>query len=188
MHKVLERQDLRVIASPMRRQILEALAEPDSAVNLARRLGMSRQRIGYHMRELEKADFLELTRTRRRRGCTERLYRARQTTYLMEPDIPAAGEAQDRFSWAALVQLAGRVLRELAELSKRADDTSKRLPTMSLETTVAFANPADRKAFAEEITEAVHRLAEKYHAGSDPNAREYRFFAGAYPKVKSEEK
>ena len=49
MLKVLERQDLRVIASPMRRQILEALAEPDSAVNLARRLGMSRQRIGYHM-------------------------------------------------------------------------------------------------------------------------------------------
>ncbi|MBL8987996.1 MAG: helix-turn-helix transcriptional regulator, partial [Gemmatimonadetes bacterium] len=37
-----------------RRQLLEALAEPDSAAGLARRLGLPRQRVNYHLRLLER--------------------------------------------------------------------------------------------------------------------------------------
>ena len=47
--------------SPDRRRLLSALAEePDSATGLAERLGDSRQRLNYHLRELERAGFLEL--------------------------------------------------------------------------------------------------------------------------------
>ncbi len=53
--KILERQELGAMASPFRQQLLHALTTPGSAIGLARRFEMSRQRIGYHMRELERA-------------------------------------------------------------------------------------------------------------------------------------
>ena len=86
MWKILQRQDLSTIASAVRREVLEALSEPDSAANLARRLNTSRQRIGYHMRALEKAGFLELVEERQQRGCTEQFYRTKRITYVLEPN------------------------------------------------------------------------------------------------------
>ena len=41
--------------SPARMRILEHLAEADSAAGIARRLGLPRQQVGYHMRELQQA-------------------------------------------------------------------------------------------------------------------------------------
>ncbi len=186
--KVLERADLSVIASPLRRQLLEALSEPDSASSLARRLGMSRQRVGYHMRGLERAGFLELVAERQQRGCTERLYRARQLTYVLESGSDqgkALKQEQDRFSWAGLMSLAARVVRELVLLRKRADDLGKRAPTLAIETSVTFATPGERQAFTEEIAAAVQQVVRKYHSGDAARGRQYRVFLGAYPSVEA---
>ena len=43
--------------SPVRRRILEHLAEPDSAAGLAARLRLPRQKVNYHLRVLEKAGY-----------------------------------------------------------------------------------------------------------------------------------
>ncbi len=54
------------VLHPLRRQILEALAaEPGSASTLARRLGEPRQKVNYHLRELEQHGFVELVEEKR---------------------------------------------------------------------------------------------------------------------------
>src|SRR3712207_7665169 len=67
---------LRGTLSPLRRRLLEELREPDSATGLAARLGESRQRLNYHLRELERGGLVELVEQRQRRGRTERILRA----------------------------------------------------------------------------------------------------------------
>ena len=80
-----------LLAAPMRRRILEALAEPGSATTLAATLGLSRQRVAYHLRQLESHGFVELVREEPRRGCVERIMR-RKTEYLVtSPSVLAPG-------------------------------------------------------------------------------------------------
>ena len=69
-----------------RRTLLAALAEPDSAAGLARRLGLPRQRLNYHLRALEKAGLLECVEERRKGNCTERILRATARSFVISPD------------------------------------------------------------------------------------------------------
>lgn len=176
------------ILHPMRRRILEHLREPASASGLARVLGLPRQKINYHLRELEKRDLVELVEEKRKGNCVERVVRATATSYLISPEVlgPLAGdpgEIEDRFSASYLVAVAGRAIRDVATLRDRADRAGKRLPTFSLQADVRFASPADRKAFAEELANFVARLAAKHHDDKAPGGRRFRFFVGGYPAV-----
>jgi DNA-binding transcriptional ArsR family regulator len=63
--------------SPARLRILEQLGEPDTAAGVARRLQLPRQKVGYHMRELEQAGLLELVEERRQDNCLGRADGAR---------------------------------------------------------------------------------------------------------------
>src|SRR5512134_4167603 len=65
-----------VLLDPLRMRLLAELREPDSAAGLARRLRLPRQRVNYHVRELEKQRLVELVGRRRRGNCTARLLRA----------------------------------------------------------------------------------------------------------------
>ena len=73
--------------SPLRRAVLEQLRAPASASEVAGRLGESRQRVNYHVRELERAGLVELVEERARRGCTERVVRATSSAVVVEPVI-----------------------------------------------------------------------------------------------------
>ena len=50
--------------SPLRMRLLEEMKEPQSATSLAPLLGLSRQTLNYHLRELEREGFLELVEER----------------------------------------------------------------------------------------------------------------------------
>ena len=47
-----------VLLQPGRLRLLEQLIEPDSAAGLSRRLGVPRQKLNYHLRELEREGFV----------------------------------------------------------------------------------------------------------------------------------
>jgi predicted ArsR family transcriptional regulator len=180
-----ESAKLRPLISPLRRRLLEHLRDPDSAVGLSRRLGLPRQKINYHLRELEREGFLELVEERPRRGRVERVLRATSTAYLVSSeflgDLAADPDAfQDRFSSAYLIALASRLVRDVAELQRGAAQANKRLATMALQVDVRFASAADRAAFAHELTGAVARLAAKYHQ-EGPKGRTHRFVIGGHP-------
>jgi DNA-binding transcriptional ArsR family regulator len=174
------------LMDPTRAALLERLAEPGSASSLARDLGLPRQRINYHLRELEKAGFLELVEERRKGNCVERLVRATARSYLISPEVLGAlgatpAEQQDRFSAGYLMAAAGRLLRDLGETSAKAAAARKRVATLTLEADVRFATVDARTAFAEELSTAVARLIAKYDDEATAGGRTFHLIVGAYP-------
>lgn len=175
---------------PERRRVLELLQQPDSAAGLARRLGVSRQTVGYHLRELETNGLLKLVEERKKGNCIERLVQATARSYILSPEILGSlgrdpGQVKDHVSSGYLLHLANRAIREVAELREAADAKGQKLATMSLESEVRFANPARRNAFAQELADAFMAIASKYQA-SEPDARGYRMFVSVYPKIESQ--
>lgn len=173
--------------SPDRRRLLAALAEaPDSATGLAERLGDSRQRLNYHLRELEKAGFVELHEERRKGNCVERVMRAKARHWLIDPGA-LAGLADapmppaDRFSAAYLIALAARAIREVAGLVRKAADSRKRLATFAIESDVRLARPSDFPAFADELARAIADVIARYHDDDTPGGRRFRILAGSWP-------
>ncbi len=177
------------LLDPLRLRLLEGLREPESAAGLARRLRLPRQRVNYHLRELEKQKLVELVGRRRRGNCTARLLRATARAYVISPAALGAVAAdpaavRDRFSSAYLLAVAARALEDVGRLDERARQSGKRLATLTLETEVRFASAEARSAFAEELARAVARLVDKYHDGSAPGGRPFRFVLAGYPATK----
>jgi DNA-binding transcriptional ArsR family regulator len=181
-----------LFSHPLRLKLLEELIEPDSAAGLARRLGLSRQVLNYHLRELEGAGLVEFVTDRPRRGLNERVVRATARSFVISPEMMAGVEPdparlRDRFSWAYLVAAAAKIVRDLGILRSRADRAGKPLATFTLETEVRFATAADRDAFTRELAERVAELSVRYHDERAPRGRLFRFVLGAYPAITKNE-
>jgi DNA-binding transcriptional ArsR family regulator len=108
-----------MLAAPLRQRILEALAEPGSASTMARTLGLARQKVAYHVRQLEKHGFVELVREEQRRGCKERIVRRTAQYLVASPSVLAPGmdprKLKDKFSSSYLIALASRMAQEVGE-------------------------------------------------------------------------
>ena len=171
---------------PVKSRILAALASPGSAASLADRVGLTRQKVNYHLKALEKHRLVEPVEERQWGGLTERRMVASAASYVVSPAAlgPIAADptrTTDRLSASYLIALATRIVREVAELWRRARKNDKRLATLSIDTVIAFKSPADRAAFTEELTRTVAALAERHHDGTAPGARPYRLIIASYP-------
>ncbi len=174
------------LADPIRRQILQRLSTPGSAASIARALGLPRQRVGYHMRELEKHGFVEKLREERKRGCIERIMRRTADSVVLAPDSMSDDKlhpraVKDRFSSLYLIAMASQMLREVTEAQTGASDEDKLLPTFSLQVDVRLATQQDKSAFAEEVGREIGRLAVKYHQPQTRAGRNFRVVVGSYP-------
>ena len=172
---------------PLRRLILAQLHRPDSAAGLARRLGLARQKVNYHLRQLERAGLLECVEERQRRGCVERCLRPTARAFVLSPaflgELTADPEIlRDRFSSAYLMAVASRTVRDVGLLRERARSVDRKLVTMSMEADVSFASPAELKSFADELSSEISRLIARYHRPASAS-RAYRFTLGAHPIV-----
>ena len=174
-----------VALDPVRSRLLTALAEPGSAAALAARVGIPRQKVNYHLRALEAQGLVELAEERKSGGITERVMRATAARYVVSP--AALGETAvdpdqaDRLSAHHLIALAGRIVREVGGLSRRAQAAGKRLPTLSIDTEIRFRSADDRAAFADDLTAAVLDLAARYH---HDDGRPHRLVIAAHPTPK----
>jgi DNA-binding transcriptional ArsR family regulator len=169
-----------------RGQLLAQLAEPESAAGLARRLGMSRQRVNYHLRELERAGLVELVEERRKGNCVERMVRATARSFVISPEaLGALGDtrdaAADRFSVAYLVGAAAAAIRDVAALEAGAREAGKRIATLTIDVDVRFASAAARAAFTEELSATVSQLAARYHDEHARGGRRFRWLTLVRP-------
>ena len=175
---------------PLRRRMLEHLRDgADSATGLSRKLGLPRQKVNYHLRELERAGFVELAERRQRRGCVERTLRATARVYLLDPGVlgelaARPDEIQDRFSSGYLMAVAAQTVRDVSQLRRGADRAKKKLPTLTLQADVRFQSVEDRAAFAEKLATALGKLVAEYDDAS-PGSRAFRFVVGGYPVVRA---
>jgi DNA-binding transcriptional ArsR family regulator len=181
-----------VALEPMRSRLLSELASPASAATLATRVGMARQKVNYHLNALEAHGLVRLAEKRRWGGLTERLLVATAASYVVSPSAlgPVAADpnrAVDRLSASYLIALGARVVREVGDLVRRANETDKRLATLAVDTEVRFRSPTERAAFSRELAEAIATLVSKYHDESAPGGRAHRLVVVAHPLPKKSE-
>ena len=176
----------RAVMTPLRSRIVHILRDEGSAASVARDLGLPRQRVTYHVRELEKAGLLEHVEDRRRGNCTERVVRATARSYLVAPGAlgELAGDpsrATDRFSSLHLVAQALHTVEEVAGLREKAERAGKKLATLSLVSELRFATPAAQHAFAEELSALVAGLVARHHDPEAEEGRTFRLHVAAHP-------
>ena len=180
-----------VSLEPIRTRLLAELAEPASATTVAARVGLSRQKVNYHLRTLEEHGLVELVEERRKGNMTERVLQATARSYVISPAALAALEpdpsrAPDRLSARWLIALAARLVRDVGQLLAGATKAGKPLATFAMDGEVRFASAADRATFAEELARAVTRLIGKYHDEHAPGGREHRVLVAVHPILKPE--
>ena len=195
MALLAEPEELRGVLAPLRRRLLLRLRTPASATELARELGLGRQKVNYHLRKLEESGLVELVEQRQRRGCVERVLRARADAYVVDPALmsgaePATGRtagggnagrarAGDRHAADHLVTVASDTVREVARMQGAADRAGVRLLTFSLESEVRLGEPADLHRFTEALASALAAVVAEFDS---PGGRGYRVVGAGYPR------
>jgi DNA-binding transcriptional ArsR family regulator len=175
--------ELAALAHPSRVRILEALREPGSASEAARRLGEPRQRVNYHLKELERAGLVERVGERRVRNLVEVLYQAVAHAFVVSPEVAWADPRRmqamrEQHSLETLVQLGERLERDAAALLDRAAFDGETVASASAVAEVRFKTQADRAAFLRDWLAALRPLLDRYGTRKgDP----YRVVVAAYP-------
>jgi predicted ArsR family transcriptional regulator len=190
--EVIDDPEIAALAvEPVKSRLLASLAEPGSAAGLSHRLGLSRQRINYHLRSLEEYGLVHVAEERHWGGLTERIMVASAASYIVSPAAlgPVAvdpARTTDRLSASYLIALAARAVREVSDLVRRATAAGRRLATLSIDTEIRFRSAEERAAFTRELTQAVTQLAAKYHDPATPGGRPHRLVVVAHPLVEGE--
>ena len=109
---------------PIRARLLAELRVPASATELAPRVGLSRQKVNYHLRKLEDQGLVATAETRQWGGLTERKVVASAAGYLVSPAALGAAAAVPARAGTALssqylIALAGRLIREVGGMVAR---------------------------------------------------------------------
>ena len=160
--RVLVNADAALAAlSPTRRQLLALLDDPTGATDLAEHLGLTRQRVNYHLGILQKHGLIEIAETRQRRGFVERLFRSAGPT-VIAPDLLDSASSRDDLSADAVVAAASDAIRAVGHLEAAGDPH----PTATMVTEVRFESPARHHAFLEEVA----TLAAEFDAGDADGA------------------
>ena len=178
-------ETLSVLGHPLRVQILEALREPASAATVARQIGQPRQKVNYHLKELEQAGLVQQLRERRVGNFVESIYRAVARSFLVSPEVawsdPRRLETlRQQHSLQTLVLLGERLQRDAAVLVDRAAFDGEEIASTSVVAEARFASEAEREAFLDEYLRATAELLDKY--GKSDGAA-YRVVLAAYPQT-----
>ena len=157
------------VLHPLRLEILGELSEPESAAGLARRIGMPRQQVNYHIRQLEERGLVKLVGERRVRNCLERLVQAVGRSYVISPatlgELAADPERiDDAASAAYLLAVASQIVQDVAALQDRPDQRDKEARTLALGADIRFRTQKAQNEFAAELTQEMARLVAKYDA------------------------
>jgi DNA-binding transcriptional ArsR family regulator len=179
-------QRVRTLVRGPRLRLLEALREqPDSATGLAQRLGIPRQTINYHLRQLEQSGLVELVEERGHGRCVERVVAPAAAAFTLSPTAlgplaPRSGDVDDRTSAEYLAARAGEVVRDVGLLLGGAEP----VPTLTLETQIRFAGADERAAFARDLQRAMERLVAAYHDDRATGEPTFTLLVAAHPEAR----
>jgi DNA-binding transcriptional ArsR family regulator len=186
-----------VSLDPVRARLLAALAVPGSASTLAGGAlegsglagkALTRQKVNYHLRALERHGLIELVEERRKGNFIERVMQATAASYVISPNALAAlapdpDRSPDKASARWLLSLAARMVREVGDLITGATAANKVLPTYAIDTEVRFASARDRAEFAAAMSSALEALVAKYHDEHATGGRKHRLVVALHPSL-----
>jgi DNA-binding transcriptional ArsR family regulator len=190
VHVVEDIEALQVLGHPLRVRILEALPEPGSAATVARDLGETRQKINYHLKELERVGLVSPVGERRSGNFIETLYEAAGRSFLVSPQVawsdPRRLDAlRQQHSLENLVMVGAQLQRDAISLLDRAAFDGEQIASAAVEADVHFADENDRAAFLDEYLAAVQTLCDRY--GGRKGLR-YRVVLAAHPVTETDER
>jgi DNA-binding transcriptional ArsR family regulator len=180
-----------VSLDPIRSRLLAELGEAASATTLAARVGLPRQKVNYHLRELERVGLIELVDERRKGNMTERVMRATASSYVISPMAlgrvaPDPGRGVDRLSARWMLAVAARLVQDVGTLLTRSAAARQPVATFTIDSEVRFATAASRAAFAEELANGVAELVARYTSTGRDGGRAHRLVIALHPSITPE--
>jgi len=181
-----------LLLHPLRVQLLSLAREPASAAELARRLGLPRQRVNYHVRALEAAGFLKSAGRQRKRNMIEQRYVATARAFVLSPGVlgPAGADWRDigdPTSADYLLALTEQVRGDLARVREKGSAEGERVTTLSLKAQFRFASAGQREEFSRAVREAIvgviarHTNSNRQEDGRPGRGRPFRLVLACYP-------
>jgi DNA-binding transcriptional ArsR family regulator len=183
VHVVRDLDALQVLLHPLRIEILEALRAPQSAASVARGLGQPRQKVSYHLKELERAGLVRAVEQRRAGNFFETVYEAVARTFVVAPEAawsdPQRVDAmRSQQAIERLVTVGERLQHDAIALLDRAAFDGEEIASAAVEAELHFADEDDRAAFIDEYFTLLGQLCDKYGAR---RGLPYRVVVAAHP-------
>ena len=152
IHCITERAHAAEVLQPLRLEILQLAREPASASEISQRLGLSRQRVNYHVRILARSGFLRRAGRRRRRNMIEQRYVASARAFLLSPELLGGVGAdwrrvEDAAGAGYLLALNCQMGSDLVRVWRESGKTGKRASTLSLKSQFRFESSEQRERF-----------------------------------------
>jgi DNA-binding transcriptional ArsR family regulator len=174
---------LQVLSHPLRVRILESLREPLSAAAAARAIGEPRQKVHYHLKELERVGLVERLDEQRVGNLIETRYRTAARSFVVALDVawsdPRRAQAmREQHSLEQLVLAGARLQRDAVVLLDGAAFDGDEVASASVELEVRFVDETDRSAFLSDYLSMVTDLCERY---GDRDGEPYSVMLAAYP-------
>lgn len=178
------------LLKPLRQRILAAARQPASATAIAATLGLSRQAVNYHVRQLARAGLLRRAGRQRKRGLVEQKYLVSARAFVLAPELlgplyDAALPAGDKLTAAYVMSMASLVQREIGRAWHEAQAAGRSLPVLALDSEITFPTAAARAAFAAALTAAITRVVADHGTtpprSAEQRARRYRLTLSCYP-------
>ncbi|MBX2800744.1 MAG: helix-turn-helix domain-containing protein [Myxococcales bacterium] len=167
---VRELDQARVLLHPVRVAVLQRMREPTTVAELATALDMTPQRMNHHVKALLEAGLIEAVREERVRNFVRTSYRAKGKVVWLSPELardPQAEAARERdaLSLSALLTMAEEVQHDVGALLSRSH--AEEVPSLGLRLEVHLADEEARRAFAQDVLDALAPVVERYQGPAD---------------------
>jgi DNA-binding transcriptional ArsR family regulator len=168
-----------VLFKPQRVEVLRQLAEPRSCTQVGVALGLTPQRVYYHVNRLVDADLARQVSERRVRGIHEGIYQAAAQSYWLSPKLVGTigrRRAQDDLSLRYLLNVVEDVQADLAAF----EGGTGNLPTLGVSGEVHL-RPGQRQVFLDDLRSTLQALFAR-HGGGGSDGETFRLAVACYPK------
>jgi DNA-binding transcriptional ArsR family regulator len=181
-----------LLLHPLRSRLLALARDPVSSSDLARRVGMPRQRVNYHVRALEAAGFLKPAGRQRKRNMVEQRYVATARAFVLSPVVlgPVGADwrdISDPSSADYLLALTEQVCADLVLVHGEAGAAGREASTLSLKAQFRFESPGQRAEFTRAVREAIvaviarHTHPNRLENGRPGRGQPFRLVLACYP-------
>ena len=177
---IQRREQAEALFKPQRVEVLRQLAEPRSCTEVGAALGLTPQRVYYHVNRLVDAELVRQVSERRVRAIHEGIYQAAAQSYWLAPELVGTigpRRAQDELSLRYLLNLVEDVQSDLAAFERGTGE----LPTLGVSGEIAL--PAGRRqAFLDDLRKTLQQLFTR-HGGGGAGGETFRLAVACYPKA-----
>lgn len=164
VYKISNYEQLKALADPLRTKILMNLVkEPYTGQQLAAFLGITRNNIYFHLKELEKHGFIHIVKKEEKNGIVQKYYRAVASRFIPEDHLLPNGD---------LIETSKQVFFETIELTskkiKTAPSSSFELNESNQSTWKNLAATYQFQATEEEFTQFLNEFSQLYKKHFNP--------------------